>query len=255
MKKFLLLVLSTFLPMAILTILILIGVDIYLRKYTRYMETIIVPNVIGFPKDSALNLLKSKKLQPIIYDSTYTDKYALGSVINQYPVAGLPVKENRKVYLIVNASSPKMISLPFTKYSSVRDVIFQLSSLGINIDSVIYEPSPCNDCVLKIIYKGKEINEEDKIPIHSNVSIIAGKLDTTLIEVPNVAGLTLKEALDKIRQLQLSPGAIISLEKDTAIIDSALYIVINQAPKEGTLRNVGSPIDLFVSKKIQNLSE
>ena len=81
----------------------------WLKSYTNHATFVEVPNLVGLSLDNAEITLQNFNLRTQVQDSSnYNPKYPSGAVIEQEPLAGAKVKENRKIYLILNPSDIKM---------------------------------------------------------------------------------------------------------------------------------------------------
>jgi len=249
MKKGLLWVLIN----AVIILLTMVGgwlvIDIIMQKYTRYMERVVIPNVVGMGLDSALQILRGSGLNPVIYDSTYMSGYGYNAVVHQEPPAGSITKSGRNVFIIKNISVPRYVTVPDLRGESVRNGIIQLSALSLYVDTVIYKPFYCEECIIELMNNEGVVPPGSRLPIYSHISIIAGRLDTLTIENPNLVGMELSAALDTLRQNNLYVGAIVVMGEDTYITDSSLYVVINQRPGGGVKVNAGTTVDIYVARK------
>ena len=85
---------------------------------TNHNQKIAVPDLHRMPLDEVQAKLKDANLDFIVIDSaSYNPNYPKKSVIEQFPEAGDFVKEKRKVYLTLNPSKYRDISLPDLKTS------------------------------------------------------------------------------------------------------------------------------------------
>lgn len=238
----------------ILAILLSVGYlyffDSYLPTYTHHDEAILVPNLKGMTVKELKSFLKDKNLRFTVNDSGFFDAdLPPGSVINQNPSAGAQVKENRNIYIAINASSPPMISFP--EIHSVTDAQVKLASLGIKIDTIKYVPDLAKNLVLEQIYKGKKIKVGDKIPKGAKIILVAGKgLDEDFILLPDFRGMKIDGMEEKLRSMGLVLGSVF-WEKNSKIPDGEIF---NQKPlpsdstaNEPTNVKVGEMVDLWVS--------
>ncbi len=99
------------LPVLIL-VLLLLGGWWWLRTYTLHNVTIRVPDLVGLSLAESEAILEARDLHALVIDSVYIEEQPKGAVVDQSPKAGLEVKPDRKVYLVLNASQPKMIDMP-----------------------------------------------------------------------------------------------------------------------------------------------
>lgn len=96
-----------------LTIALLLGTLWYLDIYTNHDSTLIeVEDLEGLTAVKAIERLEAMGLQSEVTDTVYKDGAKKLSVINQNPQAGLMVKPNRKVYLVINTDNVPMVMVP-----------------------------------------------------------------------------------------------------------------------------------------------
>ncbi len=159
--------------MILATIAILWGVSFWLDSYTRHDERIEVPDLTGIDADEAALYLYQLGLQAEVIDSIYTDTRP-GSVIEQIPVAGLPVKKGRLIYLTINAKTQRMVKLIEVREWSSRQAQTKLRELGFVIDSVKQVASEFDDLVLSVRTKGVEMVPGKEYPYRTRVTLSVG---------------------------------------------------------------------------------
>jgi eukaryotic-like serine/threonine-protein kinase len=81
----------------------------WLPSTTNHGETITVPNIEGQPLERVAQFLQEHDLRYEVSDSSYSDDYPPLTVLDQVPVAGSKVKENRKIYISVNRVTPPTV--------------------------------------------------------------------------------------------------------------------------------------------------
>lgn len=158
---------------ALLTIIV-ISLSAWLGTYTRHDESIDVPSLQGVLADDAINYLEHSGLKALIVDSVYADARP-GSVIEQLPAAGLPVKRGRIVYLTINALGVPMVKMQNVVEGGSRQAMSTLRSLGFVVDSVRFEPHEYDDEVLSVTLRGKEMEPGREYPKGSHVVLHVGK--------------------------------------------------------------------------------
>ena len=89
----------------ILTIAIIIGTLQWLDHYTLHNEAVVVPDVKGLTLDEADEFFKNSKLRYNVVDSVFSKDVAPGAIVELVPVAGSKVKENRIVFVTINAQT------------------------------------------------------------------------------------------------------------------------------------------------------
>ena len=79
-------------------------------------------------------LLKDNALRGEVQDSSnYNPNYPKGSIIEQDPLAGSQVKEDRKIYLILNPSAYRKFAVPDVIRRTYRQTKPKLEALGFQI--------------------------------------------------------------------------------------------------------------------------
>ncbi len=160
-------------------ILFLWSISAYLDNYTRHGEYIPTPNVLKLPLKKAEQTIASKKLNYTIVDSIYKPEEPAGIVLSQNPEPNVPVKENRTIYLTITSFQPPSIEMPKLVDLSERQAIMILKSYDLKLGKIIYEYSYCNGCVVKQLYKNKEIQPGQYIKKGSTIQLVVGQKENT----------------------------------------------------------------------------
>ena len=87
----------------VVVILFFTGISIFLSKYTRHGEYIVLQNLGNKKLADVEDLLKSEELNYIIIDSVYVENSPPGLVVNQNPYSGAHVKRGRNIYLYITS--------------------------------------------------------------------------------------------------------------------------------------------------------
>ena len=99
----------------------------------------------------------------------------------------------RIIYLSINAYSPRMISCPKVSDMSLRQALSTLESVGLTDIKTQNVPSEYPDLVIGIQYKGENLEQGDKIPAGSSLTLLVGDgvpeeyPDSTIDEIPQNA--------------------------------------------------------------------
>ncbi len=224
----------------------------YLDSYTDHGETISVPDLSGFSIQELDAEIADKKLRYVIVDSIYDDNSEKGTVIEQNPSPNSLVKENRTIYLTVNAMLPKMISMPNLKNLSRRQAVNILEVLGLKVENLQPKNDICVDCVLDQLYKGKSITPGTMIPKGSKITIVIGSGQSDeRVPIPKLAGLTIEQAKQRLNEMSLNLGSIVQCEGCTTKEDSAAATVYRQNPTwyGNAVISLGSEINVWLSTK------
>jgi len=231
---------------AILTgaILVVAFFNIYLPYTTNHGQTITVPNLQGMHKDQLEEFLADRDLDFQIDDSTYHSGSQPFVVFQQYPLPGFKVKQNRKIYVSINSKNPPLVKMPNLKDRSFINAQRELESFGLLLGEIKYVPDLQLNAVLKQSQNGREIPEGELIPKGSKIDLMVGDgLSNQELDVPNLSGMPLDEALELLQGSNLQKGTVISEEKSGAAINS----VIRQKPEAGTKIREGDMIDIWIS--------
>jgi beta-lactam-binding protein with PASTA domain len=147
----------------------------WLKSYTNHGTFVEVPNLVGLSLDDAETTLQNFDLRTQVQDSSnYNPKYPSGAVIEQEPLAGEKVKENRKIYLILNPSDYRKVIIPDVIRSTLRQTRPTLEALGFRIGKLIYVDDLGRDEVLELRFRGQKINAGDMIKKTSAIDLVLG---------------------------------------------------------------------------------
>ena len=151
------------------------GIGIFLSKYTRHGEFIVLPNLNKIKLSSAESLLKSEELNYIVIDSVYVENELPGIIINQNPYPGAHVKRGRNIYLYITSTLPPLVEMPDLLDKSLRQAKNLLENSGLKAGQVRMVVAPLSGFVLTQLYKGKPIQPGTKIPKGSVINMEVGK--------------------------------------------------------------------------------
>ncbi|OAD44449.1 PASTA domain-containing protein [Polaribacter atrinae] len=156
-------------------------VFIFALKYwlgysTNHDQKIQVPNLHKMSLEKVELKLKELNLDFIVIDSaSYNPDYPKRSVIEQSPETGDFVKEKRKIYLTLNPSKYRDVTIPNLNGRTKRQATSHLRSIGFNIGTnPISVRDIGKDVVRGLRYKGEILNEGDKLPLNSIVDLVLG---------------------------------------------------------------------------------
>lgn len=217
----------------------------WLEYHTNHGQEIPVPNIVNKSVHDAVKILEDTGLDYEVDSATYNPKYRPFQVLQVYPAPGSRVKDGRAITLKVNPRSWAPVAVPdvINKYSGLA---FQrLDQVGLKVGDTIFEPSIQKDAVLRVLFKGNSLKPGTKIPRFSVVDVVVGSGPMRNISIPNVVGLTVKEARAYIARNLFEVGIV---EHEDGGKDES-DIVYYQDPAAGDARDQGMQIDLWASKK------
>ena len=238
-------------------VIILIMTFWLLKSYTHHGESITVPDFTGMTLDKVERLTKSKHLRYYVLDSLYSPTEEALSVLAQEPIAGSKVKENRKIYLTVNATMPPLVNVPDIWGSHLEFAKRMLEASGLGIDEeILYEKDPAENTVLKVQFDGKELKRPNKqrkeaahrIPKGSLLKLTIAEGRGNEVAVPRVICRTVEEAIFLLSNSGLNVGVVlpdISVGSDTL----AAYIYRQRPDYDtGELMRMGEQVDIWITR-------
>lgn len=148
---------------------------LFLRFFTRHGKEISMPSYYGKPASELTQNGKSEGFVFVVNDELYENDATPGTVLKQNPLPGEKVKHGRKVYLTIAAAEPPTINMPELRDLSLRQAQIMLESQGLVLDKTIEKPSPYENVVLDVLYKGHVIAAGSKIKQGEKITLVVGK--------------------------------------------------------------------------------
>ena len=147
----------------------------WLGVTTNHDQKIEVPDLNKMSLADVETKLKELDLDFIVIDSaSFNPNYPQRSVIEQFPEAGDFVKEKRKIYLTLNPSKYRDITIPDLNGRTKRQAMSQLQSIGFKIGEFSYIPDIGKDVVRGLEFKGRELKPGEKLPKNSVIDLTLG---------------------------------------------------------------------------------
>lgn len=161
---------------AVALLAIVFGLQYWLGQTTNHDQKIQVPNLGRLSLKEVGQKLNDIDLSYKIIDSaSYNPNYPKRSVIEQTPEAGDFVKEKRKIYLTLNPSKYRDVTIPDLNGRTKRQATSQLKSIGFQVDTTYtYVKDIGKDVVRGLKNNGQEIEAGEKLPLHSKIQLILG---------------------------------------------------------------------------------
>lgn len=247
--------------MNILAVVIIAGIIILLffgslNYITQHNKIEKVPQVTGLNLEDAKKIISKNGFDYEILDSVYVDTAATLSVIKQSPNADATVKANRTIYLTVNRLLPPEIIMPSLIGFSIRNAEMYLKSLGLRLGDTSYRPDIARNAVLEQLYNGQSVKPGTKMYMGSTIDFVLGDgIGNSMLNVPDVIGMTYEEGKNYILSNKLNVGSIIALD-DVGDTINAFIVKTNPArfaettPGNKTINKmrIGQLLDLYLSK-------
>lgn len=237
---------------AFCTVVVLLLIAFFsLRYYTKHGEGLNVPEVKGLSITQAINKLEELGLRYEI-DSIYVMDKPPGVVTDQDPDPGTFVKDNRTIYLTINATLAPNVKFPDIEFKSLREAQAILESFRLKVGDTSYKPDVSRDVVLEALFGGQPITAGESLPSGSRINLVLGDgKGSEEVELPTLIGLTLDEARFSLRGAMLSLGTI---SAEGAITDSANAVIVSQFPLPADTLNkvrIGSAVNVTITNKKQ----
>ena len=173
----------------VVTAVIFILTILFLRLFTRHGREIEMPSYMGQSAEELTQHGRSEGFVFVVSDELYENGAEPGTVLKQNPLPGEKVKHGRKVYLTVAAAEPPTIKMLELRDLSLRQAQIMIESQGLVLDRVIEKPSPFENVVLEVLYKGHSIAQGTPIKQGEKITLVVGKNigdlpDSTQTETP-----------------------------------------------------------------------
>lgn len=227
-------------------IIFLFFVNILLKQYTRHGQKYEVPNFTGMSVPEAQKAAKRLSLKLEVVDSLYMNNQRKGAVLEQYPKAGNNVKSGRRIFLTVNAFTPKMAEIPYVTGLSLRQAKNRLVANGFGIERLIYTSDIATNNIIDQRYDGKVIGSNTRMrgEVGSGVVLVVGMnaADPEPL-VPKVVGLTIEQAKNKLWESGFNAGEI-AFEKDITYENMDQARIYEQSPNQTVRSYYGREVSL-----------
>jgi beta-lactam-binding protein with PASTA domain len=218
----------------------------YIDFYTLHDEYIVLPDFYGVHINDLDSVCQELDLRYVIIDSVFNKKVEKGTILEQDPIVGTKVKENRRVYFTINALKNKIVTFPYITDLSLRQAVRKLENFGLVVGNLEYKPDLARNVVLSQKVNGIKIKAGQELFVGTAVDLVIGSgLSDKTTTIPNLMGLTMQKAQTEIKVASLNLGAVIF---DEGISDSSAAMVYRQNPKVNEKRKVklGTSIDIYL---------
>ncbi len=246
------------------TAALLVFFYIYLPVNTNHGETITVPDVVGIEYDDLDDFLLKRNLRyEVTADSGFSTEYPPLTVLKQFPKPNSKVKENRKIYLTLNSTSPPMVRMPNLIEGSMKNALLVLKMYDLKLGKREYVPDLFLNTVLDQKLDGREIEPGTMIPKGSEIDLVLGDgLGSQDLQAPELINLDEEEAQIAIQGSGLTVGQITYSQDNQAVLtdtnaegETETYVVqvspgsvYAQSPSPGTTMRLNGVVNIWVYK-------
>lgn len=164
------------LGLAVLVVVVLVVLSLqWLKQSTNHGEFVEVPDLSKLSVSEMRERVADAGLRYEVIDSAnYNPDYPRFAIIEQNPPAGNKVKDNRKIYVTVNPSGYRKVSVPNIIQVTRRNAASMLKAVGLEVQRVTYIDQLGKDMVYYIKHDGKQIKPGDKLPRTSAIELVCG---------------------------------------------------------------------------------
>ena len=162
-----------FILLATFSIFLLISISLkIITNHNSYQK---VPDLEGVPLTDLPNIMEKENLRYEVIDSArFVPTIRPMSVISHLPSAGIEVKENRKIYLTVNPSDFRKVTVPNLIQITKRNAESLLKATGFELGEFSYIDNIGKNMVLEIQYQGEKIEPGILLPKTSKIDLVLG---------------------------------------------------------------------------------
>ncbi|RYD76368.1 MAG: PASTA domain-containing protein [Sphingobacteriales bacterium] len=238
--------------LALAVIFLFVILTWFLKWYTHHGESLTVPDFKGRTVEEVEQICDEKDLRFEIKDSVFAPDKPKLSVVEQNPKPGSKVKRNRRIYILINTDKAPKVALPELKNVQLRQAERILESYGLKRGSISYKPDIALNAVMPqdgMLVNGQPVEAGTMLDKGTVVDLVLGDGgQNKSIEIPNLTGNTLDEALFVLRGNSLNIGAVVI---DAGVKDSTKAIIYKQRPLSGEGKTIsqGSAIDVWLKEK------
>lgn len=222
-------------------ILFLFLLDSYIMPaYTNYGEGITVPDVTRLSLEEAKQTLSAANLRYEVAERRSNETFPANYVIDQIPTPAEIVKPNRKIYLTVNVVTNPTVQMPKVTDLSLRNARIQIENAGLELGTISYESSRFKNTVLR-----QSIEPNETVSLGTTVDLVVSDgLGQRMVTVPDIIGLRLTEAQQKLRSNGLRIGEV-SFRPSKEVPPN---VILDYAPKVEQVTE-GQSLQLIVSER------
>lgn len=232
--------------LGVLFVLLFVFFKVYLPSYTNHGETVTVPDLESFHYNDLERYLSERDLVlRVTPDSGFVADVPPLQVLKQNPKPGAKVKQNRKIYVTLNAANAPLVIMPNLVNTQLKNAQEILANYGLVRGEIVYVPDIGENVVLEQKYRGRDIKEGMEIAKGSQIDLVVGDgYGNQTLDIPNLLGMDEAEAEFLVIGSGLRMGSLTYVPTDTVPKGT----IIQQLPPPGVNAKTGEIIDLWISE-------
>lgn len=142
---------------------------------TNHGQEITVPNLGKLTLEQAEEKLDELDLDYELLDTVdYNAAFPELTIVQQDPRAGAKVKENRVIYVKINASGYAKVRLPDLVQKTYRQAVPTLKALGLEVGDTSYIPNLAKDMVLEMKINGSPVRAGQQVTKTTKIDLVLG---------------------------------------------------------------------------------
>ena len=230
---------------AIILFLVIMGAALFsLKSFTRHGESILLPDFRGLAVEDLEQFVKKNHLDYMITDSVYNDSLPARTIVLQDPYPNSGVKKGRKIYISIVSSLPESVVMPNVVNLSVRQAVSLIYGNDLTIRKIDFVSGFDKNAVQKQLLDGEEVAPDTKLKKFTAITLVASKGNRTEVnKVPNLKGLTKKEAMQRLFQNSFNVGNIIGDDEK----NSRLLVVSQNPASDNSTYPLGHKVNFKLS--------
>lgn len=222
---------------------------IYLPSTTNHNETITVPDLVGKSFEDIDEFLTNRNLRyQVSADSGFSEDYDPEVILSQNPKGGAKVKENRKIYLTLNANVPPQVRMPNLINTDKLNAEDILQSNGLRLGEISYVPDRRINAVISQKLNGEDVNTGTLIYKGSIIDLVIGNGEGfKSFPTPDFLGKTYDEVRFQVQASGLKLDEVNFILNDT-VPPNRVY---KQLPPVGATVRTGDLIEVWINSRKQ----
>jgi len=222
---------------------------VYLPTTTNHNETITVPDLVGKSFEDIDEFLTNRNLKYVVStDSGYSEKSDPEVILSQNPKGGSKVKEERKIYLTLNANVPPKVSMPNLINTDAVNAQDILESNGLKMGQITYVPDRRINAVIAQKLDGEDIATGTTVFKGSTIDLIIGNGEgIKTFPTPDFLGKSYDEVKFQVEASGLKLDEVNFILNDT-VPPNRVY---KQLPPVGAMLRTGDLIEVWINQENQ----
>ncbi len=169
----------------------------WLTFTTNHGEEITVPDLRKLNEEQVDEKLSALELDYVMLDTVdFKKDYPKYSVVEQDPLPGEKVKEDRKIYIKINSSGFSSVRIPDLIEKTLRQAKPTLEAMGLEVGKITYKPYLGKDMVLEMQQDGKKLKPGTKVLKSSKIDLVLGDGKVVFEEIDS-ADVPMPEPVDE----------------------------------------------------------